>query len=29
MAGRPYKESSGADVDTLEMAWRVTLDGVL
>jgi hypothetical protein len=27
MAGKPYKDSSGADVDTLVMAWRVTLDG--
>jgi hypothetical protein len=27
MAGRPYKDASGADVDTLVMAWRVTLDG--
>jgi hypothetical protein len=26
MAGKPYKDSSGADVDTLVMAWRVTLD---
>jgi len=26
MAGRAYKDSSGADVDTLVMAWRVTLD---
>jgi len=28
MAGQAYKDSSGADVDTLVMAWRVTLDGV-
>jgi hypothetical protein len=27
MAGQPYKDSAGAEVDTLVMAWRVTLDG--
>lgn len=26
MAGQSYKDASGADVDTLVMAWRVTLD---
>jgi hypothetical protein len=25
MAGRPYKDASGADVDTLVMAWQVSL----
>jgi hypothetical protein len=28
MAGQDYKDSSGAEVDTLVMAWRVTLDGM-
>jgi hypothetical protein len=27
MAGRAYKDASGAEVDTLVMAWRVRLDG--
>jgi hypothetical protein len=25
MAGEPYKDASGADVDTLVMAWRITI----
>jgi hypothetical protein len=28
MAGQDYKDAAGADVDTLVMAWRVTLDGM-
>jgi hypothetical protein len=28
MAGQDYKDSSGAEVDTLVMAWRVALDGM-